>query len=102
MREIYRFSEDEEERKLFLDIINRGHKTTHNPILWNGCGTFENQIVYMGNVYEHSISFGHDRILRIQREDLDIVHQDPETPYMRDTFKPYISDRTRELVLGLV
>lgn len=102
MKEIYRFSEDEEERKLFSDIINRGHRTTHSAILWNGCGTFENQIVYMGNVYEHSISFGHDRILRIQREDLDIVHQDPETPYMRDTFKPYISDRTRELVLGLV
>lgn len=102
MREIYGFSEDEEEQKLFSDIINRGYRTTHSQILWNGCGTFESQIVYMGDVYEHSISFGNDRILRVEREDLDIVHRDPETPYMRDTFKPYISDKTRRLVLGLV
>ena len=101
MKEIYRFSEDEEERKLFFDIITKGHKTDHNPILWNGCGRFENQIIYMGSVYEHSISFGYDRIIRVEREDLDIVHQDPGTPYIRDTFKPYISDRTRRLVLGL-
>ena len=93
MREIYRFSEDEEEQELFLNIINRGYRTTHSPILWNGCGTFESQIVYMSNVYEHSISFGSDRILRVEREDLDIVYQDP---------KPYISDKTRRLVLGLM
>lgn len=100
MREIYRFSGDEEERKLFLDILNKGEKTTHNPILWNGCGRFENQIIYMGNVYEHSISFGRDRILRVEPYDLDIVHKDPETPYMRDKFRPHISDEVRKMVLG--
>lgn len=56
----------------------------------------------MGKVYEHSISFGNDRILQVEPEDLNIVHKDPETPYMRDKFKPYISDEIRRLVLGEV
>ena len=101
MKEIYRFSEDKKEQKLFSDILNKGKRTSHNPILWNGCGRFENQIIYNGNVYEHTLSFGQDRILQIEVEDLDIIHKDPETPYARDTFKPYISDKVRKLVLEM-
>lgn len=102
MKELYQFSGISEEQKLFSDILNKGEKTSHNPILWNGCGRFEHQIIYMDKVYEHTISFGHDRILQVEAKDLDIVHKDPETPYIRDTFKPYISDKIRRLVLGMV
>ena len=102
MREVYRFSDNPEDRKLFSDILNKGEKTSHNPILWNGCGRFENQIIYKDKIYEHSLSFGNDRILQVEIEDLDIVHKDPETPYMRDKFRPYISDKVRRLVLGEV
>ena len=100
MKELYRFSGNPKEQKLFSDILNKGEKTSHNPILWNGCGRFENQIIYKGKVYEHSLSFGNDRILQIEAMDLDIVHKDPETPYMRDKFRPYISDKIQTLILG--
>lgn len=102
MKELHRFSDIPEERKLFSDILSKGEKTSHNPILWNGCGRFEYQIIYKSKVYEHSISFGNDRILQVEVEDLDIVHKDPETPYIRDKFRPHISDEVRSLVLGEV
>ena len=102
MKELHGFGSTFEERKLFSDILRKGIKTDHNPILWNGCGRFENQIIYKGKVYEHSISFGYDRILQVEPEDLNIVHKDPETPYIRDKFRPYISERVRRMVLGKV
>ena len=102
MKELYQFSGTPEEQKLFSDILNKGEETTHNPILWNGCGVFVGQIIYDGKVYEHSLSFGNDRILQVEVEDLDIVHKDPETPYERDKFRPYISDKVRRLVLSEV
>ena len=95
MKELHRFSDIPEERKLFSDILSKGEKTSHNPILWNGCGRFEYQIIYKSKVYEHSISFGNDRILQVEVEDL-------ETPYIRDKFRPHISDEVRSLVLGEV
>ena len=102
MKELHRFSGSPEEQKLFEDILTKGIRTSHNPILWNGCGKFENQIIYKDKVYEHSISFGHDRILQIEPEDLNIVHQDPESPYMRDKFTPHVSDEIRRIVSGEV